>query len=84
MTTPKKPPPLDRDRFEEMQDSLGRNLDENLAVQGSDESQANSADEDAAAALGEHSGDPFVDDDEDDGEVIPLPEETLRRGSRRP
>ncbi len=87
MSTPRnKPPPLDRDRFEELHEKVGRGLDDSLAVQGSDEEDGPSpgSDDETLAALDAENGDPMSDDDNDEGEEIPLPAETLARGSRRP
>lgn len=66
-------------------DELERSLDENLAVQGQDdtESDADPSGEEGLEALEDNNGDAFGEaDDEED--VIPLPDETLNRGSRRP
>jgi hypothetical protein len=84
MTGPKDKPTRDADRFEELHDSMGRGLDDSLAVQGSDEDEgpAASADDEAINALDAGNGDPLPDDETD--EEIPLPAETLARGSRRP
>ena len=83
MTDPKKTPPMDRDRYRELARKLGRRLDDDLTVQGSEGREAQGAGSGAASALDAVNGDPFPAEEADDGEEIPLPAETLARGAGR-
>ena len=73
------------EREPDKNDELESSLDENLAVQGKDETQADAAlsGDEGLDALDDNNGDAFGEDD-DEEDVIPLPDETLNRGSRRP
>lgn len=84
MSTPKSGKPLGTDGFEESNADLNRGLETNLAVQGDDEDEtsldARESGDEGLDALEDSNGDAFSEDDEED--VIPLPDETLNRGGR--
>ncbi len=68
----------------ERNEELERSLDENLAVQGKDEPDADtiSSGDEGLEALDDNNGDAFGDN-ADGEDFIPLPDATLNRGSRR-
>lgn len=84
MSTPKNRDAMGMDRFERNNPDMDRSLEDSLGVQGEEDEDEAALAADAEGGTPSDSEQAFDEADEEADDVIPLPDETLSRGSRQP